>query len=106
MKSQLAEVVAAELKLFRQRHGESNVGLIERAEAGGKIGWKVDLVSEVDSEDSRRGRVYWFEADATNDRRWKIKLRASFSKNANTTEIDELLTHFDWTDREYGPQRQ
>ena len=38
MKSELAEVVAAELKLFRQRYGEDNVGLIERAEAGGTTG--------------------------------------------------------------------
>ena len=106
LKSQLVEVVATELKLFRQRHGEGNVGLIERAEAGGKVGWKVDLASEVDSDVSRRGRVYWFESETTNDRRWKIKLRASFSQDADATEIDKLLTHFEWTNREYGPQRQ
>jgi hypothetical protein len=106
MKSELAEVVAAELKLFRQRYGEDNVGLIERAEAGGKTGWTVDLASEADNEVPRRGRVYWFESEATNDRRWKIKLRASFPQVADAAEIDKLLTHFDWTEREYGPQRR
>jgi hypothetical protein len=106
MQSQLAEVVADELKLFRHRHGENNVGFIERVTAGGKTGWKVELASEVGSDVSRRGRVYWFEADVGNDRRWKVKLRASFSRNADVAEIDKLLTHFEWTDREYGPPRR
>jgi hypothetical protein len=106
MQSQLVEVVADELKLFCKRHGENNVGLLERVNTGGKTGWKVELASEADSDVSRRGRVYWFEADAANDRRWKVKLRASFSRHADVAEIDKLLTHFEWTEREYGPQRR